>query len=479
VVNIEQRKDISWEEAKNAKATKGVSGTFGYITLKPKYGSAFIIDGQHRLYSYSGHPMSDKSLLSVLAFGGLDAIKQSEMFVDINSEQKNVPRKLLIDLNADLLWDSPDTKKLMQAIGTKVVHGLNDCEPLLERVSLAEGGDTDTKCIGLTAIHKELLKPGFFMEFSKGGTEVPQVFWRKSRTDTVKRTVKVIADWLRRVSEPNQEWWDLGKADGGGLAMSASIATCLGVLRQTVIYLNKENRLVHMSDKKLIEELADYGDALGIYFSEMGANEKLIWRQISPGNQGHTKAVNLGLEAIQTYKRSFRPEGLEAWKDRRKNQTNSACQTVCHDIERHLKTGVEIILKEEFGGETEAWWFEGVPPKVIQAAQHKEIESKGATKFLQNVTLVDYQKIIKNNWIVMRDTFAYGERDNVGKDQGTKWIDEVNQRRNIVAHTGAREEFLGPDDLELLEKYSNWLEKQIDQLKNPHFLKDVSSEDVD
>jgi len=54
--------------------------------MQPSYKSAWIIDGQHRLFSYSGHPKASKGLLSVLAFEGLPPSKQAELFIDINAK---------------------------------------------------------------------------------------------------------------------------------------------------------------------------------------------------------------------------------------------------------------------------------------------------------------------------------------------------------------------------------------------------------
>lgn len=46
-------------------------GILGWLTIRPSYKSAWIIDGQHRLYAYSGLEKAAKSKLSILAFEGL------------------------------------------------------------------------------------------------------------------------------------------------------------------------------------------------------------------------------------------------------------------------------------------------------------------------------------------------------------------------------------------------------------------------
>lgn len=43
-------------------------GVLGWLDIRPAYKSAWIIDGQHRLFAYSGHEKALKSKLSVLVF---------------------------------------------------------------------------------------------------------------------------------------------------------------------------------------------------------------------------------------------------------------------------------------------------------------------------------------------------------------------------------------------------------------------------
>ena len=78
---------------------------FGYLHLPNRFKSAWIIDGQHRLYGFSDSEKADSVTIPVIAFENLDASTQAKMFVDINSKQKRVPRNLLEDLYSDLLHD--------------------------------------------------------------------------------------------------------------------------------------------------------------------------------------------------------------------------------------------------------------------------------------------------------------------------------------------------------------------------------------
>ena len=66
VVNVEKGRYARFDRGKQKK--DGPGGRYGWLTLYPSYGTAWIIDGQHRLFAYSGHERATTSYLNVLAF---------------------------------------------------------------------------------------------------------------------------------------------------------------------------------------------------------------------------------------------------------------------------------------------------------------------------------------------------------------------------------------------------------------------------
>lgn len=65
---------------------------FGWIELPKLFRSAWIIDGQHRLYGYS--KLDDEYLdqsLFVLGFEKMETLKEADLFITINHKQKSVP----------------------------------------------------------------------------------------------------------------------------------------------------------------------------------------------------------------------------------------------------------------------------------------------------------------------------------------------------------------------------------------------------
>lgn len=99
VVNLD-KKCIDFQRLKqeNEKEESEASGMLGWLHLRPAFKSAWIIDGQHRLFSYSGHPRAKTGHLAVLAFEGIPPSAQARLFVDINAKQKSVKTSLLQEL---------------------------------------------------------------------------------------------------------------------------------------------------------------------------------------------------------------------------------------------------------------------------------------------------------------------------------------------------------------------------------------------
>ena len=78
-----------------------VTSATGILSLPGQYGSAWVIDGQHRLYGYAHANRSgeyDRSVVTVLAYENLPIREEIKLFVDINTEQVKVSRNLVNEI---------------------------------------------------------------------------------------------------------------------------------------------------------------------------------------------------------------------------------------------------------------------------------------------------------------------------------------------------------------------------------------------
>lgn len=79
---------------------------FGMLQFPKNYRSFWIIDGQHRLYSFS---RSERNILvPVVAFEKMRLPEQTKLFIDINENQKAVNSDLMWDLHSELRSDKEE-----------------------------------------------------------------------------------------------------------------------------------------------------------------------------------------------------------------------------------------------------------------------------------------------------------------------------------------------------------------------------------
>jgi DNA sulfur modification protein DndB len=195
VINIPG--NVEFHKAENPRGYSASTGDFGWLRLPPKYKSAWIIDGQHRLFAYAGSAMADKSELIVLAFAGLAPSEQAKLFVDINGEQKSVKQNLLVELWAELFWDSPDLTARTKAVISKTIMAL-DTErdsALFGRINKADDKSTDIRCLSLQTLTAALNKPEFFVSASRN-VITPGAFWAQDNESTRRRATLILKSWF-------------------------------------------------------------------------------------------------------------------------------------------------------------------------------------------------------------------------------------------------------------------------------------------
>jgi len=112
----------------------------GILHLPKKYRSAFVIDGQHRLYGYANSNYRLSNTIPVVAFLNLSREEQIKLFMQINENQKAVSKDLRNTLNADLLWTSDSYTEQQKALCARIgiFLGENRDSPLFGMVAIGE-----------------------------------------------------------------------------------------------------------------------------------------------------------------------------------------------------------------------------------------------------------------------------------------------------------------------------------------------------
>ena len=169
VINLEADR-VQFERVKQETGTSE-NGTLGWLDIRPTYKAAWVIDGQHRLFAYSGHPHAHRDRLAVLAFRGLSPSKQAELFIDINAKQKSVKQSLLQELYAELHWDAEKPSVRVLAIISKTVQLLEQDRnsPFFQRIKTADAERDPKRCITYQSLDSAIGKAKLHIVREKNG----------------------------------------------------------------------------------------------------------------------------------------------------------------------------------------------------------------------------------------------------------------------------------------------------------------------
>ena len=119
-------KFAAFREVNSQLGEAGNKVQFGILNFPSDYRSCWIIDGQHRLYSFPEPLRGDR--VAVAAFEKIKPERQAQFFIEINREQKPV--------DADLLWDLEGEMRPNEEEGiiANVVKKMNSLSPLNSRI---------------------------------------------------------------------------------------------------------------------------------------------------------------------------------------------------------------------------------------------------------------------------------------------------------------------------------------------------------
>lgn len=446
------------------EATAQEIGILGWLDIRPAYKCAWIIDGQHRLFGYSGHPKAHRSLVSVLAFESLPEGNQAALFTDINSKQKAVSKSLLIELLVALKKDADKPQTKIEAVTGQVAIdlGQDTDSALFQRIQTSDAAKTAKCCISLTSIFNAVRDTHFFIEKEKEGNIIEYgPLWAPSGEflKIRERTAHVLKSWFNTIKEKSSEWWEKGSDEGGGLAMNDGVATCLLVLDSIFKHLEDKakKKLVGLDTDDLIELTNKYAIALGDHFGNLTEEERRQFRGYR-AKQGLSVRLRHCQKALRDKYPEYDPEGLDDFLQQELTQSNLKGKEIVDRIEVTLQKLVVDELKREY---EEDWWIHGVPKDIRKAVMDKYEEDDGKRGGREcYFDFIHYRAIItaSNNWRLFEHILSYGKGS---KRDKTSWIAAINENmRRVISHASSGQ-FLTIEQLAELEKYDNWLVEQI------------------
>lgn len=417
----------------------------GKLSLPPNYASAWIIDGQHRLYGYAYARAiegfnQDSSLIPVLAYENLPADKEMNLFIDINSKQVKVSTGLLVELYSDLHWKSSDPEEAFQALLSRIASRLNSekTSPLNDRMVVTGKKKTQYRCLTQTSIRDGLGVAKLLGTYSKGAI-VPGPLSTSNANDydaNLKKGMAVLSEALRMFEVQLSNHWKLGDGPGGYISTNNGIRALFHVIKDVSDHVHKTSGvdLYLLDSSECFQEIEPYLQSLIDWFKSASAQEVQAFRRIGSSLTAVRRQA-YGMEAqIHAQKTEFKPAGLQEYLDSRDEAGTEEAATKVTKVHKRLFDYVVGTLKDHYGTQNKAWWTQGIPLKIRQDCTAEwEAKNREGDEEAQ-LYLISYIDICLNNWDLVKDVISFDAKDKNNKKANTKWIKDLNEIRKITTH---------------------------------------------
>lgn len=430
----------------------------GILHLPNEYRSAYIIDGQHRLYGYSDSKYAKTNSIPVVAFENMDQKEQVKLFMEINENQKAVSKNLRNTLNADLLWVSDNPIERREALRSRIAQDLGDnsSSPLYNRVIIGEDQSDDFRCITLEMICSAIKDTSFLSKYNKDQSPQELGSFDLDNNDKTKTLLeKYLFGCFGYVQELLPEEWDKNPKQEGILLFNNAIGGFIRLFNDIAVELIKQGNDPKKIDD-FIEETHYYLDPLQDYFRNMSDETKKELRASYGGNGPKDYWRNLE-RAIHNAHEEFIPEGyVKYWEDHDKSHNEDSIRIMAA-VEDSARKFIVSTLKA-----SSANWIQTIPKKVYTNASNDQSKHKYDSgeelAIEQFFSMADLSDIIQYgpNWSTYFEkvfTLPSEAKKTGGKKAKTEWmvtIDKLQRnvgRANFVVSKQQREMLLEVEQL--------------------------------
>ena len=422
---------------------------FGWITLPSNYRSAWIIDGQHRLYGFSH--LSDDYLdqsLFVLAFAQLPIKKEADLFITINNKQKSVPRSLLVRLLADIRMGDDDPSIALTALASAIARELDDSEigPLGGRFTVHGIPPDSSQNLTIAETVNGLRRSGLIGQISNKHKKmlIPGPLSGNTDKETISRASQVLNLYFEWVKLAHPVRWKAGKS--AYISTNPGIRAHLLVIAEVVRYLEHKQSIDFgiLKPDEFGNRIVDYCQPIFTYIENANDNEikEKFSRQFGEG--GVITYAYFLMQILSDEDPEFGSDEFRRWMEQRSSDRIDEVNVFILKMAERLTNYVIDTLKAIHGTHhlqsgAQAFWEIGVESKrVRENAFRKQQDDKERRKSIEAyLDVVDLIEIVKqkNNWDHFENVFNNaGVSDRKGKKYYLDWIQDFNELRKIAAH---------------------------------------------
>lgn len=458
-----KKKKLEFQESTNIDST---IADLGILYLPKKYRSAYIIDGQHRLYGYANSKYKITNTIPVVAFLDLAREEQVKLFMQINENQKAVSKNLRNTLNADLLWTSENYIDQMTALRSRLAIFLGEDRnsALYGRISIGE----DKRIITTQQIDNALKKSNFLGKVTKTKIESYSIFYKGNLElayDKLSRFFILSFDFFRDKLEDQWESTD------NIIVINKGIYAIITLLSDIVDFLVLRNEVSERDTAdNIFEKVKIYVEPVISFYKEID-DDTINSLKGAYGTGGDVKYWRTLQLAVKEKYPIFNPDGLDDYLKKEEKAYNTKAFEIIRDIETFFKEDVKEKLQESFGNN---WFKKGVPPKIGEAAtvlmyqKNKDIDNEEdeCTEW-DCINIIAYREIALKNWQTIFEPYytrPHEKKISGGKDAKTNWMVKLERLRNQNFHSY----YVTEEEYYFLEELYDWLINKNDEAYRDH-----------
>lgn len=325
----------------------------GVLHLPKKYRSAYIIDGQHRLYGYSDSEYASKNTIPVVAFENLSQEEQIRLFMEINENQKAVSKNLRNTLNADLLWTSDNFSERRKALRLRVAEELGESQEsaLYNRVLIGENTKTSVCCVTMDTIDDGLKYGKFLTTFTNNTPNDPLGMFDGADGDNdfaFDHLIPFLNVCFEFFRDALPDEWESGEEGQGILTNNTGINALLRIFSDVLEYVVNETGIQprQKAPKDLLAQCRPMFSAVVEFYKNMTPEIRdEIKHQY--GGKGVVKHWRYFQKAIKDEYPGFSPAGLDEWWADNSKQHNEETQRMLEEIATQVARWVWDFLSEK------------------------------------------------------------------------------------------------------------------------------------
>lgn len=428
--------------------------SFGNLFLPDRYKSAWVIDGQHRLYGFteSETPLSKQSI-PILAFEKLSTLAEAELFTTINSKQQKVARGLLDELAGELKLDSEDFDERMGAIASRSldIMATETGNPFEDRIKTADLADSDTICLTISELKKAIISSKMLGARSRNDVITPGEFSRSDTEETLHAICEGLTAYFSLIQEANVERWEQGRP--GCLCSNIAIQGYIRLLPALCSYMQQKT---HQSSNELdpvdlIDQIKPYLQPVIDFVSAAEDSEFLKRFKVPFGSGGPPRYFYQLSLLVRSKFADFDPPGFSEFDNESRMELKEVGDSLVASLLERIHDHVVLVLKQNYGTE---FFDVGIPDTKIKiGAMQKKYENGEDKKPPETfLNFIDLKSIVehKKNWDLFKENLSIRMEDEKGGNQKyLGWMVKLNEIRRVLAHSYGRS--YSEDQVQLLE----------------------------